>query len=259
MDRDAPPSLVVVVPTFEESRTLEALTEGILERVSGAEILVVDDASSDGTSELADRLARDNSRVHVMHRSEKLGLGTAYVDGFGWALDRGFDRFAQMDADLSHDPRDLVRLVAALDDGADLAIGSRGVPGGGVVGWGLGRHLLSKGGSLYARTLLGSRVRDLTSGFKAMTRRCLLAFDLPTLRSNGYAFQIETTHRAEAAGLRVVELPIVFTDRRVGASKMSRRIFIEAITAVPRMRLGARTRKSAPDRAAEIADRSRPA
>jgi len=240
VDPSAERGLVVVVPTFQERQTLEALVEGIFDAVSGAFVLVVDDASTDGTSELADRLAQGNTRVHVLHRPGKLGLGTAYVDGFAWALDQGFERVAQMDADLSHDPRDLPRLLAALDEGADLAIGSRNVLGGGVVGWGLGRHILSKGGSLYARTWLGSRVRDLTSGFKAMTRSALVTIDPGTLRSNGYAFQIEATFRAEVHGLRVVELPIAFTDRRVGQSKMSRRIFAEAITGVVRMRLGRR-------------------
>ncbi len=239
VDPETTGGLVVIVPTYDERETLEPLIGQIGAAAPEARVLVVDDASTDGTAELADRLARDNSRVHVLHRAGKLGLGTAYVDGFAWALARGFDRIGQMDADLSHDARDLVRLGAALDAGAALAIGSRNVPGGGVLGWGLGRHVLSKGGSLYARVVLGAAVRDMTSGFKLWTRDALQAIDARTVGSNGYAFQIETTFRALSRGLEVVEVPIVFTDRRVGQSKMSRRIFAEAVVGVVRMRLSA--------------------
>jgi dolichol-phosphate mannosyltransferase len=164
-------------------------------------------------------------------------LGTAYVQGFTWALDRDYQLVGEMDADHSHDPRDLVRLVAAIEDGADVAVGSRNVPGGGIVGWGLGRHVLSKGGSLYARLVLGTRIRDMTTGFKVYRRDALAAICPATLRSNGYAFQIETTWRALRKGKNVVEVPIVFVDRRVGASKMDRKIFVEAIAGVWRMRL----------------------
>jgi dolichol-phosphate mannosyltransferase len=232
--------LLVVTPTYNERDNLEAFMSGIRRNLPQTDVLVVDDASPDGTGELADRLAASDSRVHCLHRPAKLGLGTAYVDGFRWALDRGYDLVAEMDADLSHDAGDLVRLIAAIDDGADLALGSRGVPGGGVVGWGLGRHLLSKGGSLYARLILGVQVRDLTTGFKVFRRSALEAIEPASLRSNGYAFQIETTFRAVACGLRVVEVPIVFCDRQVGRSKMSRKIFLEAIAGVWRMRAGAK-------------------
>jgi dolichol-phosphate mannosyltransferase len=239
VDPGASGGLVVIVPTYDERETLEELVAQIALAAPEAHVLVVDDASRDGTGALADRLARDNSRVHVLHRPGKLGLGTAYVDGFRWALGEGFGRIGQMDADLSHDPRDLVRLAAALDEGAGLAIGSRNVLGGGVLGWGLGRHVLSKGGSLYARAVLGAGARDMTSGFKLWTRAALVAIEPETVGSNGYAFQIETTFRAEKRGVEVVEVPIVFTDRRVGQSKMSERIFAEAVVGVVRMRLAA--------------------
>lgn len=232
--------LLVVTPTYNERDNLSAFVAGIREVLPLAELLIVDDASPDGTGELADRIAARDARVHCLHRAGKLGLGTAYVEGFAWALARGYPLVAEMDADLSHDARDLVRLVAAVEQGADLALGSRGVPGGGVVGWGLGRHLLSKGGSLYARAVLGLDLRDLTTGFKVYRREALLAIEPASLRSNGYAFQIETTFRAVAYGLRVEEVPIVFCDRQVGRSKMSRGIFLEAIVGVWRMRAGAK-------------------
>lgn len=228
--------LLVVVPTYAEAENLGALIEGIFAAVPAAHVLVVDDASPDGTGEIADRLARSNASVHVLHRPGKLGLGTAYVEGFTWALARSYAFVAEMDADHSHDPKDLVRLLAAIRDGADVAVGSRNVPGGGIVGWGLGRHLLSKGGSLYARWILGSPVYDMTTGFKVFRREALEAISPTTLRSNGYAFQIETTYRALGKDKRVTEVPIVFLDRRAGASKMDRKIFVEAIVGVWRMR-----------------------
>jgi dolichol-phosphate mannosyltransferase len=208
-----------------------------------ANVLVVDDASPDGTGALGDALAARDARVKVLHRSAKLGLGTAYLDGFRVALEGGYDVACEMDADLSHDPRHLPQLLAAIAAGADVALGSRNVPGGGVLGWGLGRHLLSKGGSLYARTILGAGIRDLTTGYKAFTRGALEALDLGSVRSNGYAFQIETTYRALRKGLCVVEVPIVFVDRRAGHSKMSRRIFAEAVVEVWRLRLDAALRR----------------
>lgn len=215
------------------------LVASALAVVPEAHVLVVDDASPDGTGAVGDAIAARDERVRVLHRPEKLGLGTAYVEGFHRALDEGYDIACEMDADLSHDPRHLPPLLGAIAAGADVAIGSRGVPGGGVVGWGFGRHALSKGGSLYARTILGVGVRDLTTGYKAYTRGALEALDLGTVRSNGYAFQIETTYRALRRGLRVVEVPIVFVDRRAGHSKMSLRIFAEAIVEVWRLRIDA--------------------
>lgn len=227
----------VITPTYCERESLEEVVRGVNTVLPAARLLIVDDASPDGTGDLADDLAAADPRVDVLHRPAKAGLGTAYVAGFLRALADGADVVVTMDADGSHDPGDLPRLVAALAGGADVAIGSRNVPGGGVVGWGPGRHALSKGGSLYARTVLGASVRDLTSGFKAYSRRALEAVAPATVRSNGYSFQVETTWRALAAGLRVEEVPIVFTDRRVGRSKMSGRVFVEAVLRVPAMRI----------------------
>jgi dolichol-phosphate mannosyltransferase len=196
----------------------------------------------DGTGDVADGIAREDSRVHVLHRSGKLGLGTAYVDGFTRGLAEGYRYFFEMDADLSHDPNYLPDFFAALEGGYDVVVGSRNVPGGGVEGWGLGRHVLSKGGSLYSRMILGVPVRDLTTGYKGYTADALRAIDLSTLRSNGYSFQIETTYRALKRGLRVKEVPIVFVDRRAGESKMSRRVFAEAVVVVWRLRFSDRKR-----------------
>jgi dolichol-phosphate mannosyltransferase len=229
--------LLVVVPTYMEATNLPGLVDAIFAAVPRAHVLVVDDASPDGTGALADEIATRNTSVHVLHRAGKLGLGTAYVAGFGWALERGYPFVAEMDADFSHDPRDLVRMLDAIAGGADVAVGSRNVPGGGIVGWGVGRHVLSKGGSLYARLVLGAPVRDMTTGFKVYRRDALRSITPSTLRSNGYAFQIETTYRALLRGARVAEVPIVFVDRRAGHSKMDRKIFVEAVWSVWRMRL----------------------
>jgi dolichol-phosphate mannosyltransferase len=234
-----PPRTLVITPTYDERDNLPELVRALHREAPYADLLVVDDASPDGTGAVADALAARDDRVKVLHRGGKLGLGTAYVAGFLHALTHGYDVAVEMDADLSHDPRHLAELLGAIEQGADLAVGSRNVPGGGVEGWGVGRHFLSKGGSAYARTILGVAVRDLTTGYKAYTRRALEAIDVSTLRSNGYSFQIETTYRALRRGLRVVEVPIVFVDRRVGKSKLSRRIFAEAIVEVWRLRLEA--------------------
>jgi dolichol-phosphate mannosyltransferase len=230
---------LVVTPTYDERDNLEPFIASVHAVAPDVDVLVVDDASPDGTGALADTLAARDGRVHVLHRAGKLGLGSAYVEGFRWALAHGYGVAFEMDADHSHDPRFLKAFRSALEGGADLVVGSRNMPGGGVEGWGLGRHLLSKGGSLYARAILGVGVRDLTTGFKAYTRRALEAIDLERIRSNGYAFQIETTYRAIRRGLRVVEVPIVFVDRRAGASKMSRSIFAEAVGEVWRLRADA--------------------
>jgi dolichol-phosphate mannosyltransferase len=224
--------ILVVTPTYNERDNLPSFARALTDAAPASHLLVVDDASPDGTGEVADRLAREDPRVHVLHRAGKMGLGTAYVEGFHYGLARGYDVFVQMDTDLSHDPKHLKRFFEALETGADVVVGSRNIPGGGVEGWGLGRHWLSKGGSLYSRMILGVGVRDLTSGYKAFTRQALDAIDLSTLRSNGYSFQIETTYRALRRGLRVVEVPIVFVDRRAGHSKMSRAIFLEAVVMV---------------------------
>lgn len=229
-------ALLVITPTFNERDNLGAFVSALHVAQPDAHVLVVDDASPDGTGEEADRLAAADPRVHCLHRRGKLGLGTAYVEGFLWALERGYRAIAQMDADLSHDPRDLPRMLSRLDH-SGLVLGARNIAGGGVVGWGIGRHVLSKGGSVYARTILGLGVRDMTTGFKLWTREALNAIEPATLRSNGYAFQIETTFRAVVAGVKVVEAPILFVDRRVGESKMSSAIFAEAILGVWRLRL----------------------
>jgi dolichol-phosphate mannosyltransferase len=231
--------VLVVTPTYNERDNLGRFVAAVHEAAPSVDVLVVDDASPDGTGPLADAMAEEDGRLSVLHRAGKLGLGTAYVDGFREALARGYDVVFEMDADLSHDPTYIPRFLDEIANGADVVLGSRNVPGGGVDGWGIGRHALSKGGSLYARTILGVGVRDLTTGFKAYTRRALAAIDLGSLRSNGYSFQIETTYRALRQGLRVVEVPIVFVDRRAGQSKMSRRIFAEAIVECWRLRVDA--------------------
>lgn len=223
------PRILIVVPTFNERENLPILVDAVFAVQPEAHLLVVDDASPDGTGKIADEMAARDARVHVLHRSGKRGLGSAYVEGFKWGLQRSYEIFVEMDADMSHDPRYLTPLIAALEDGADLSVGSRNIPEGGVEGWGIGRQFLSKGGSLYSRVVLGVGVHDLTTGFKAYKRRTLELIDLDHVHSNGYAFQIETTFRALRRGLRVLEVPIVFVDRRVGQSKMSRRIFFEAI------------------------------
>jgi dolichol-phosphate mannosyltransferase len=237
-----PVRTLVVTPTYNERDNLPTFVRTVRATLPDADLLVVDDNSPDGTGALADGLAQDDARpgsVRVLHRAGKLGLGTAYVDAFCRGLLEGYERFFQMDADLSHDARYLPDFVRALDDGYDVVIGSRNIPGGGVEGWGAGRHFMSKGGSLYSRAILGLPIRDLTSGYKAFTRRALEAIDLRSVHSNGYSFQIETTYRAVLRGLRVREVPIVFVDRSAGRSKMSRAIFAEAVGMVWKLRLDA--------------------
>jgi dolichol-phosphate mannosyltransferase len=238
--QSADPGLVwVIVPTYNERENLERLVQAVraqLEKVAPDHaILVVDDSSPDGTGELADRLAAEDSHVRVLHRPAKQGLGQAYIAGFRRALAEGAKLVIEMDADFSHDPSYLPALIRATE-GADLALGSRYVKGGGTRNWGKIRRLVSRVGSWYARAVLGIDVRDLTGGFKCFRRRVLEAIDFDSVRSQGYAFQVELTYRALQRGFEVVEVPIVFTDRRVGQSKMSRRIVLEAIWMVPRLR-----------------------
>jgi dolichol-phosphate mannosyltransferase len=233
-----PGRALIVVPTYNERDNVAEVVDRFLAAAPEAEILFVDDNSPDGTGDVLDGLARANPRVHVLHRAGKLGLGTAYLDGFRWGLARGFDYLLEMDADFSHDPKYLPDLLELAEAGADVVVGSRYVEGGGTENWGAGRKLISRGGSLYARTILGVKVRDLTSGFICWRRTALEAIDLDSIRSNGYSFQIEMKYRALRAGLRVVETPIVFVDRRVGQSKMSRAIFLEALGMVWKLRLG---------------------
>lgn len=231
-----PTDSLVVLPTYNEAANLAAITSAILAASPRVEILVVDDSSPDGTGRLADALAAVDPRVHVLHRAEKEGLGRAYLAGFSWALARPYAFVLEMDADFSHDPRHLPELLDAAGH-ADLVLGSRYVAGGGTENWGRLRRFISRGGSLYARAVLGVHVRDLTGGFKCFRRQTLERLELSTVRSNGYSFQIELTDRALALGLRVIEVPIIFVDRRVGESKMSRNIFAEAVAMVVRLRL----------------------
>jgi dolichol-phosphate mannosyltransferase len=237
-EREAPRTLIVT-PTYNERDNLPRFLNEVRAAAPEAHILIVDDNSPDGTGALADEIAAQDPRIQVMHRAGKLGLGTAYIQAFVRGLAEGYERFFEMDADLSHDSKFLPEFVRALDDGADVVIGSRNIPGGGVDGWGIGRHFISKGGSIYSRTILGLDVRDLTSGYKAFSRRALEAIDLSSIHSNGYSFQIETTYRAVLKGMRVKEVPIIFVDRVVGKSKMSRKIFIEAIGVVWKLRFDA--------------------
>jgi dolichol-phosphate mannosyltransferase len=230
----------IVIPTYNEAANLERIVRAVGAQVEpaangGYRILIVDDNSPDGTGQLADQLAGELDRVEVLHRADKEGLGHAYRAGFAHALAGGAQLLIQMDADFSHDPRYLGELLDAISD-ADMVLGSRYVPGGGVRNWGLLRRAISRGGGLYARTILGVAIRDLTGGFKCIRREVLEAIDLGTIRAEGYGFQIEVTYRALRAGFRVVEVPIVFADRQAGASKMSMQIALEAMRLVPRLR-----------------------
>jgi dolichol-phosphate mannosyltransferase len=228
---------IVCLPTYNERENLEAMLRAL--QPLGVRVLVIDDNSPDGTGEIADRLATELDIVSVLHRERKEGLGPAYLAGFRRALADGAEQILEMDCDFSHDPADVPRLIAACEAGADLALGSRYVAGGGTANWGLGRRVVSWGGSFYARVLLGVDVHDLTGGFKCYRRRVLETIDLAAIHSKGYAFQIETTYRALRNGFRVVEVPIRFTDRTEGHSKMSRTIFAEAIVKVPALRAAA--------------------
>jgi dolichol-phosphate mannosyltransferase len=231
------PKAVVCLPTYNERENLEPMLRALGDK--DVRVLVIDDNSPDGTGELADRLATELGYVDVLHRERKEGLGPAYLAGFRRALADGAELVLEMDCDFSHDPNAVPRLIAAVESGADLALGSRYVPGGGVRNWGLLRRVISAGGSFYARVVLGVKVRDLTGGFKCYRRIVLETIDLDSVDSKGYAFQIETTYRALRAGFKVVEVPITFADREVGGSKMSKAIVAEAIWKVPGLRLAA--------------------
>ena len=236
------PSVWLILPTYDEADNVAAIvaaSRAVLEQAAPGDhrILVVDDGSPDGTGDIADRLAAEHDDVEVLHRTKREGLGPAYLAGFAHALGNGAQLVIEMDSDFSHDPADIARLLAASEE-ADLVLGSRYVAGGAVTDWGRVRRLVSRGGSWYARVVLGLGVRDLTGGFKCFRRAVLEAIDLPTVRSRGYAFQVELTHRAIRAGFDVVELPIVFRDRELGRSKMSWRIASEAVWLVPLLRFG---------------------
>lgn len=233
----------LVLPTYNEAENIRAIVAAAGEVLAaaspeGRRVLVVDDGSPDGTGEIADELATEHDWVEVLHRSEKNGIGPAYLAGFRYALDRGAGYVMEMDSDFSHDPADLARLLETARGDADLALGSRYVPGGGVTDWGLLRRFISEGGSTYARIVLGLKVRDLTGGFKCFRSEVLEAIDFETVRSRGYAFQVELTYRAVQHGFRVVEVPITFRDREHGTSKMSWRIAAEAMWLVPMLRFG---------------------
>ena len=229
-----------MLPTYNEAPNLDPFVRAVLPELASAaseyHVLVVDDSSPDGTGEIADRLAGEFPQVEVLHRRTKEGLGRAYLAGFDYALDAGADLVLEMDSDFSHDPKDLPRLLEAAKD-ADLVLGSRYVAGGAVTDWGLTRRLVSRGGSAYARHVLGIPVRDLTGGFKCFRRKVLETLDLGSIHTGGYGFQIELTYCSIQAGFRVVEVPIVFRDRQAGVSKMSARIAVEAVWKVPALRM----------------------
>ena len=230
----------LVLPTYNEAENIGPLVRAALPALEATgrphRVLIVDDGSPDGTGQRADRLAGEFEQVEVLHRPRKEGLGRAYLAGFAVALERGADLVMEMDSDFSHDPNDIPRLIAA-SDAADLVLGSRYTPGGGITDWGLIRRLLSRGGSAYARWLLGVPVRDLTGGFKCFNRRVLEGIDLTDVHADGYGFQIEVTYRAIKAGFTVTEVPILFREREVGSSKMTARIALEAVWKVPALRL----------------------
>ena len=234
---------LLCLPTYDDRENLEAMIEAlgaVRERTPvPGDVLVIDDSSPDGTGEIADDLARTRPWLHVLHRQEKDGLGRAYLAGFRWALERDYAYILEMDCDFSHDPEAVPSLLDAAIGGADVVLGSRYVPGGGVRDWGIGRRIISAGGCLYARTILGLRVRDLTGGFKCFRRAVLERIPLEQVDAQGYMFQIEMTYRATREGFRVVEVPITFGDRQLGGSKMSRRIVLEAVRRVPELRVAA--------------------
>ena len=229
---------LIIIPTYNESDNIEKLLDLISRTDPAAHVLIVDDNSPDRTFEIVERLMQSSypGRLFLLKRAGKLGLGTAYIAGFKWALARDYDYIFEMDADFSHDPKYLPAFLTAIEK-HDLVLGSRYVPGGGVKNWGLLRKIISRGGSLYARTILGLSLRDLTGGFKCFRRQVLESIDLDAVKSNGYSFQIEMTYRARCKGFRICETPIVFEDRTAGKSKMSRKIFLEAVLMVWKLRM----------------------
>jgi dolichol-phosphate mannosyltransferase len=230
----------LVLPTYNEAENIEAIVEASLAALGQTgehSVLIVDDNSPDGTGRIANGLAERHPEVHVLHRPGKQGLGRAYIGGFEHALAHGADRVMEMDSDFSHDPRDIPRLVGEAQRGADLVLGSRYIPGGGVENWGAGRRLVSRGGCLYAQGVLRVPVRDLTGGFKCFNRRVLEAIGIEQMHADGYGFQIELTYRTLKAGFHVREVPIVFRERRAGQSKMSALIAAEAVWKVPALKL----------------------
>ncbi len=237
-------NVAVIIPTYNERENLELIVSRVHAAVDSADILVVDDGSPDGTGEIADKLAATDERIHVLHRQGKAGLGSAYIAGFRWALERGYGAMVEMDADGSHQPEELPRLLAALEKGADLVIGSRWVPGGTVHNWPKSREFLSRGANTYARIMLGIAIRDATGGFRAYRADTLRVIGLDQVLSQGYCFQIDLALRAVRAGLTVTEVPITFTERTRGASKMSHAIVLEALWRVTQWGLASRLGRS---------------
>lgn len=230
------PRALIVIPTYNEVENLKPITDAVLAVTpEQVHILVVDDGSPDGTGKLADELVQANSRVHVLHRTQKQGLGPAYIAGFNWGFQNNFDQLIEMDADFSHNPRYLPTMLSLLAKN-DYVIGSRNIAGGGTVNWGLMRKIISRGGSLYARLILGVPIRDFTGGFNGWKRNVLEAIKLDTLEAGGYSFQIELKYQAFKKGFKPTEFPILFEDRRVGKSKMSSKIVFEALALVPKLR-----------------------
>jgi dolichol-phosphate mannosyltransferase len=231
------PGAWLILPTYNEAENVGPIVRTARAQLRGGDrILIVDDNSPDGTGAIAEELAKEIDSVEVLHRPGKQGLGRAYLAGFAHALAAGAELVLEMDSDFSHDPADLPRLIAAAEEGADLVLGSRYVAGGSVTDWDLLRRLISRGGSWYARTILNVKVRDLTGGFKCFRRQVLETLNLNAIHADGYGFQIELTYRTIKAGFHVVEIPIVFRDRRVGESKMTARIALEAVWKVPALR-----------------------
>jgi len=245
-------SVLVVIPTYQEAANIDNVLQQVRSSAPWATVLVVDDNSPDGTADLAEKVGEKFGQVEVLRRPGKSGLGSAYRAGFAWGLERGFDVLIEMDADLSHDPKDLPRLVAMIDDGADLVVGSRYVPGGAIPGWRAHRALLSRSGNRYATTVLGLDISDATSGYRAYRAEVLKQIDLGQVRADGYGFQIEMAYDMVKAGAVVREIPITFVDRTEGVSKMSSRIVVEALALVTfwgiRDRVLGRVRRRGPGR-----------
>lgn len=228
--------VLICIPTYNEVENLKPITNAVLASTpENIHILVIDDGSPDGTGKLADELAAGQSRIHVLHRTQKQGLGPAYIAGFRWGFEQNFEQFIEMDADFSHNPKFLPAMLANLER-YDFVIGSRYVAGGGTVNWGIMRKIISRGGSLYARMILGAPIRDFTGGFNGWHRKVLEGINLSSLEAGGYSFQIELKYRAFKKGFKSTEFPILFEDRRVGKSKMSSKIVIEALSLVPKLR-----------------------
>ncbi|MEV5445140.1 polyprenol monophosphomannose synthase [Streptomyces sp. NPDC052644] len=240
-------TVLVIIPTYNEADNIASIVSRVRTSVPTAHILVADDNSPDGTGKIADELADSDDHVHVLHRAGKEGLGAAYLAGFAWGIERGYDVLVEMDADGSHQPEELPRLLAALD-GADLVLGSRWVPGGSVVNWPKSRELLSRGGSLYSRTLLGVPIKDVTGGYRAFRRRTLEGLGMDQVASQGYCFQVDLAWRTVKAGFKVVEVPITFVERERGDSKMSRAIVVEALWRVTAWGVGHRLGRLRPRR-----------